>query len=351
MNRSVRWSAVILHLFFAVTARSQDLMPAPDMEPVVPGAAPAEGLSNVGFGPLHIPSQSPFQALRFGYQLRAPSTLPAGRAELRATETWINMFAMQEDEYLLDFEMLRSSVSIAYGLTDTLEVDIEFVDKSRFGGQQDGFVREFHDIFGLKQGGRDDTRSGNFAFDVAGRSGQADVSLTGSDRGSFSRELVLTAQHVLTRGTDTAPAVSGTLSLGFETNPSNDLRGERPVSVASSVSLAKGFSDVYVYLSAGFAWFGQEEFHGIDLRPIQASALAAMEWRVSEGMSFVVQYLASQGGADRFRPFSSPSHEVTIGWKGEIGPGIILEIGLIENVLVFDNSPDFGIHSGFTYRF
>lgn len=327
-----------------------DLTGADDKAPESPWEPSIPAL-NVGYGPLRIPSQSPFQALRFGFLPRTPSTIAAGQVELRTSETWVNMFAMQEDEYLLDFEMLRSGIGVAYGLSDELEVDLEFVDKSRFGGRLDGFVRGFHDAFGIRQAGRDDVPNGGFAFDIQKNGGKPPVSLSNRARGSFSRELALAFQHNVTPGTETTPAIAYTLTLGFETNPSEDLKEGRSPTVAPSVSVAKGFGDVYAYVSGGVAWFGKEEFSGIELRPIQASVMLALEWRFSAAASLITQYLVSQGVAEHLGPFSTPSHEVTLGWKVEIWQGAVLEVGVIENVLVFDNSPDFGIHSGFTYRF
>ena len=52
-----------------------------------------------------------------------------------------------------------------------------------------------------------------------------------------------------------------------------------------------------------------------------------------------------------FDPFSEASHEITLGWKWEVVPQGVLEIGVVENLVTFDNSADFGIHAGFTQRF
>jgi len=40
-----------------------------------------------------------------------------------------------------------------------------------------------------------------------------------------------------------------------------------------------------------------------------------------------------------------------LGWKWEVKTKVVLEFALIENIIVFDNSPDFGIHAGITSRF
>ena len=68
-------------------------------------------------------------------------------------------------------------------------------------------------------------------------------------------------------------------------------------------------------------------------------------------MSLLIQYLVSEGVAEDLGEISKPSHEVTLGWKGEVRKGTVVEVGLIENVITYDNSPDFGVHAGFTQRF
>jgi hypothetical protein len=64
-----------------------------------------------------------------------------------------------------------------------------------------------------------------------------------------------------------------------------------------------------------------------------------------------VQYLLSEGVAQDLADFSEPSNEVTFGLKLEVAPMTVLELGLIENVVTSDNSPDFGLHAGLLWRF
>ena len=117
------------------------------------------------------------------------------------------------------------------------------------------------------------------------------------------------------------------------------------------MALAKSFGEFYGYLSASFSYFGTENVEGIDLRPKQLAALGAVEWRIAPAMSLVVQYLLSQGVAENLGTFSQASHEITVGWKGEVLDRGVLEIGIIENLFNYTNSPDIGVHAGLTYRF
>ena len=87
------------------------------------------------------------------------------------------------------------------------------------------------------------------------------------------------------------------------------------------------------------------------IRPTQYSGLLAAEWRFDSNMSLVLQYLVSQGVAKDLGDFSQNSNEITLGWKWELAERTVFELGLIENIIDFNNSPDFGIHAGLTVRF
>ncbi len=81
------------------------------------------------------------------------------------------------------------------------------------------------------------------------------------------------------------------------------------------------------------------------------TALGAVEWRYGLRQSMVVQYLVTEGLIDDLGALSELSHEITLGWKRELHPRTVLEIGMIENVYEFDNTPDFGFQFSIARRF
>lgn len=311
--------------------------------------------SHVGYGPLKLYSQSPFQSLRSGIRPRTPSTLGNGQYEVSATATWVNVWGVDkgpgepDNDYFLDFEMLQTTVALGYGITDTLEIEGEFQNRSRFGGQMDGLTQGFHDLFGLDQNGRDLVPKGDFVFDLTPPGGPV-VSLDNSDRGSFSRTVQVAVQHNVTCGTNRWPAFSYSVTARLETLD-GELSGGSDLDYGASVAVARRFGRFYVYGTLGYTWFGQTSFRGIELEDRQFSGLAAGEWRFRPKMSLTLQYLRTDGLIDGYGPFSATSNEVTVGYKWELRKKGILEIGLIENIGEYDNSPDFGFHVGFSQRF
>jgi len=121
--------------------------------------------------------------------------------------------------------------------------------------------------------------------------------------------------------------------------------------VGGSLAMSRRFGGVYTYLVLGSAWYGDDAALGLELADTQATALAAVEWRFRPRSSLVIQWLWSEAATDGLQPFDESSNEVTLGWKWEAVPSGVVEIGLIENVVTFDNSPDFGVHAAWTQRF
>ena len=214
----------------------------------------------------------------------------------------------------------------------------------------DSFIQSFHDTFGIDQSGRDEVPKDDFTYLLNPPGGQPSISLGREERGTFTRNALFTIQHNVTCGTAKYPAFSYAFT-GRWSLESDDLEGD-DFDYGVSVATSRRFKNFYGYVTLGYAWFGSESFRGIELQDSQFSGLVVFEWRWKPRMSWVIQYLVSEGLAARgFDPYSDLSHEITLGWKREIVSRGVLEIGLVENVATFDNSADFGVHVGYALRF
>lgn len=308
--------------------------------------------SHVGYGPMRLTSQSPFQSPRLGFLPRSPSTLSKRQAEVRLSGTWVNLWAngLEEGTYFLDYETLTSTVGLSVGLTNTLQLELEVEDRSRFGGSMDGFIQGFHDAVGQGQDGRDEQPKDQIAIRLAPDGGEPVVDLGPEATGPFARSVQLTLQHDVTCGTEKLPALSYAFTSRFGLGQ-DEFESRGNIDLGVSVAAARRWKRLYGCLTLGFARFNEDDFRGIQLKKTQGSALAAVEWRRWPRTSLVLQYLINEGAAEDFGPFSKGTNELSLGWKEEVVPGEVLEVGLIENLFTFENSPDFGLHVGFVQRF
>ena len=62
-----------------------------------------------------------------------------------------------------------------------------------------------------------------------------------------------------------------------------------------SVAAARRFSKFYVYLGLGHAWFGRDNFRGLEIEDKQFSFLGVGEYRFGARMSLLLQYQLTEG--------------------------------------------------------
>lgn len=313
--------------------------------------AQVEPSNDIGRGPLHMTSMSPFQTLRSGFTPSPPSYLEEGHCELRITESWANLWAFNEDDILIDMEILHTNVALGRGLGGGFRADLELEASSRFGGSMDGLINGVHDLLGAETRHREDFRNDDFDLDLQGRGVRPSARLSNRDRGVFSRSLVGTLQWTFSEGGPGRPALSAAVSFRTDLGRNADLRGGSPVDVALAFSAAERWGPFLFSASVQAAWYGSERFQDIELESIQAVGLAAIEWPFHRAASLLLQYMLCQGAAEDWLDLSKPSHEILLGVKVEIRSRTVFEAGLLENLAIPDNSPDFGFHAGLSYRF
>ncbi|HEX7901374.1 MAG TPA: DUF3187 family protein [Planctomycetota bacterium] len=314
-------------------------------------ALQAEPDDDLGRGPLHMTSQSPFQTLRPGFTPRPPASLPDDLWEIRITESWANIWAFNEDDYIIDMEVLHSNLAVARSLSGGWRFEVELEISARSGGGMDRLINQVHDNVGAEERHRNEFPKNGFMLNLMGRDGRPSGQLSNADRGFFAHAMVGTAQWTFSKGGPGRPALSTSVSFRVELGSNDDLSGGSPVDVAWSLSGAERLGPVIVSLSGVVSWFGKEYFGDIPLEPVQVAGLLAFEWPLHEDLSVVLQYLASQGAAEDWLDFSKPSHEIMLGIRAGVGETVEFEIGLLENVGIPDNSPDFGFHAGLSIRF
>jgi hypothetical protein len=306
--------------------------------------------NDVGLGPLRIASQSPGQSLRLGLVPRAPSNLPSGSWDVYVGSTWVNFWA-DKSEYQLDYEALTSELSVTYGVDSDWQVEGGLVVRTTFGGGMDGFIQGFHRSVGMGQGGRDEVEHGLTSIHIDASGSQPSLDLGKNDlQGATDAHVRATVQRTVVHDGAWHPS----LALAFTAQlpiGSHDQYHGGDLDLGIDLIAAKRFGRCYGYATITFIRFGTDGVYGIELNRTNWSALAACEYRVTPTWSLIAQYLVSQGVAPDYHVFSEASHEITGGTKLAISDGISAEFGLIENLFVFDNSPDFGVHLAVRARF
>jgi hypothetical protein len=303
---------------------------------------------NVGYGLFDVVSLSPFTSLRSGFSPLMPSSLDAGTWEVKLVQSWAKDFTATPTA-LIDFEVLRTAVAVSWAVSDswTLHLQVDACERAP-GGALGEFIVEFHRVFGIRNYYKPYPND-YYRFNVTQTSQNLSIDVPSSDPQPFESSCVVSVQKSLTPGDDVVPELSAGLGLRRELVP-GDLRGGSPVDVSISLSAAKAVGDFIVYAGANVDWFGQEDFFGLELRPLGWSVLAGVEWHCLSHFSLVAGYLLTRGVVPRLAEFSLPSNEVSAGIRWELVPGVLLSMGILENVINPYNSPDFGFQAELAFR-
>ena len=324
--------------------------------PAVPGQT--QELShdyNYGLGKIDLRSQSPAQSLRFTLPLLIPGDIESGWG-VRIASTWSNVWA-NESEYLLDYEMSDTIVTVTYGFNKRFGLSLEFENRSYFGGHMDGFIQGFHDLFGIDQDGRDDVpkhRKVIQRFDP--KTGQM-LSETSAEELENNGIAVL-MNYNLTHGTKIWPSANVFGGVRYGLQCADLCTNNHPVDAGFGLGLAKRWSKKwYTYAALGYTLYESRDTRELSpgVTPMEfkdngVTGLFVLSWHYTPTFSILAQYLYSGPSIRNIDVLDEASHEVHFGFKWKTKYGMI-EFALIENIITMSNSPDFGLHGGWGFHF
>ncbi len=318
--------------------------------------AAAQDVSNwaespaVGLGPLELRSESPLSILRLTPTPRTPRTLARGQWRLELLTSWNNYFDYEPQLYTIDAEALRFTMSAAYGVTPRLELAVGLPLSYRGGGIMDRFIENFEGLLHVANQDRKRFPRNRYQVLIHGPNGRT-FELTGRDAGWGIEDATVGARYQLAPGTATTPAVMALLTVKVPTGRASSLFSSGGYDVAAGLSAGQRLGRRFnVYGSVVAMHYAATDMVGVRLKPNQLSLFAGLEYRRSQRMSWLLQALVTSPGAEHFGGFSKNTYEITFGFKRVLGPHVLLEASLLENLFIFDNSPDVGFHVGLVWR-
>ena len=299
----------------------------------------------LGFFPLR--SQSPIQQLRFGIQHHPPWTVPQGKWALQLQHTWKNIWLYSDEVFRFDGEVHETVPRVAYGLTDRLEFMAELPVRYLSGGILDGIIEGFHSTFGLTQAGRKRFPRDDFVVE-AYVPDKGKISAT-SAKGWQIGNLVASVTYSLVSNPDKFRAIV-TGNVKFPTASTKELFGSQKIDGGLSFGIGKTIkSSLHFYYNLGLLYFSDKKILGLELRQWHLSSLLAFEYhKLASKHSWILQGLIESGVARNYYEFSERTYELMFGYKHRYESGWVFEIGFLENLFYFDNSPDIALHVAVT---
>ncbi|RDH82739.1 MAG: hypothetical protein DIZ80_10695 [endosymbiont of Galathealinum brachiosum] len=295
-------------------------------------------------GPLNIRSLSPGQALRLAPLPRSPYGLPDGETELQFHIAAASVYLRSEGEYLIDFNFIDTRLAINHGFSDSWSTELSFNDRRIKNLYLDEVVESFHDVFGIEQNGRDINQNETHIV-IPGYSANFANELDGV----FSQTLGFSIQKVLIDKSVEWPAVAIIFNTGLEIL-SGGMIEKGAFDYGLQLTMAQKQSSGYMFANLSYTRFGSEKtLEVIPLTEKQFSGMFGYEFTMTGNEAFIVQYLFSEGVLKDLGALDKVSHEIHFGYKWRTENNII-EVGLVENIVNFDNGPDVAFTFGVTRR-
>jgi len=311
---------------------------------------------NHGLGILQIVSQSPAQSLRLTQPMLIPGDIKSGWGTSIQT-TWANV-CVRGSTLQLDYEILDTVIAATYGFNNRLGLSVAFDNRNYFGGAMDNFIHEFHDLFNIGHNGRDEVSKNRKVIQRFDQQTGDTVTFSASELNNNGVALLL--NYNITHGTQTWPSLNVFGMARYALNSAEIFNhGNHQVDCGFGLGFAKRWSKRwYTYAAVGYTIFDDYEVRitESDLEPLkfedyQLTGMFSLSWHYTPTLAILAQYLYSGPGIKNVDKLDDPSHEVHLGFRWNSRHYGMIEFALIENVITYNNSPDFGLHAGWSYLF
>jgi hypothetical protein len=300
--------------------------------------------------PLYVKNLSPVAGLLGLPSQREAGTL--GRSELAlalhgsVASHYVND-SSANDLLNLDGETLRFALELRYGLAQDWDLQLEVPWLEQSGGDLDSAIDNWHDFWGMSDGGRSSVPRDVLDYRYLSADGQFSLQDDTSGIGDIS----LALSHAFYRDQDSVLGVA----LGYKagTGDEDDFLG----SGADDVYIALRFSGEQLS-NLPLVWHGQAGYlragdsnllEGVQERNLWFAGLS-VDWRVSRNWSVIAQLDGHAAPLDsELTGVGDDAAMGTLGARWYFAPQWSVEISVVEDIRV-ETAPDVTFQASLRYR-
>jgi len=254
------------------------------------------------------------------------------------------------ESILLDGETYVATLGLRYGTGEDLQLGLDLPWVSQQRGFLDGFIRDWHDFFGLPKGDREKLPNNELAF-IYSRDGAEPLRLENRTNGLGDVRLLLAWQWLA----DERRAVSLQGAVKVPTGDAGDLTGSGGWDLSLAVSGQRDFrldsGSVATWAGLGGSWLGGGGVLADQAREWAVNAWLGVGWSPLVWLGLKLQ-LDSHSALYRseLRELGEPALILTLGGTLEAGAATSLDLSVGED-LITNASPDFTCHISLSHRF
>ncbi len=328
-------SALLFVFLLQIPAIADDLLPSPfytrNLSPVVQifGLPPAEG----------------------------GQTTPRGRSRLQLVMDVSNNFTEEEsatESLLFDGETSRMTLSLRYGFSNGWEAGLDIPVVSHQGGMLDGFIENWHNTFGLPQGGRDKAPRNRLHYFYKDAEGKEELDFSNSSTGFGDTSLYLAYQLYHDTSSHRYLALRGGIKL--PTGDADNLRGSGGTDLHIRLAGTDGETlqhyNMTLFASMGLLWMEKGEILSRQQRQKVGFGSIGLGWTPLNRLTFKIQidgHTAFFEDSD-LKQLDSASAQLATGGTIKLADDLSLDLCVVEDIIV-DTAPDVTFHAALNYLY
>ena len=247
----------------------------------------------------------------------------------------------------LDGEVLRFALDLRYGLADNWDLQLEVPWLEQSGGHLDKLIDNWHDLWGMPDGGRSDVPRDQLNYQYASPDGG--FLLDSSDSGLG--DITLALNYAFYRGKEGVAS----LGLGYKFGTGDD--GQFLGSGGDDQFIALRFSGAHLS-GLPLRWHGQlgylragdsDLLQGFQEQNLWFAGLA-LDWLVSEHWSLLAQLDSNAAPTDsQLTALGDPAVTLTGGVRWRFARGWSVDVSLVEDIAV-ETAADVTFQASLRYR-
>jgi hypothetical protein len=300
--------------------------------------------------PLYSKNLSPIAGLVGLPSQRNANTTAKGRVEAALHSSIASHYVAEssDTEYLnLDGETLRFALELRYGLADNWDVQLEIPWLDHSGGELDSLINDWHDLWGMSDGGRSDVPNDllDYRYATAGTDFYLEDDVSGLG------DISLSLTHAFYRQDDSVASV--VLGYKFGSGDEDEFLG----SGADDAFIALRFSGAHLS-DLPLSWHGQAGYlraGGSDrLDDVQEQDLwfagLALDWQVAQRWSLLLQVDSHAAPLDSdITGVGDEAVLLSVGARWRFAQAWSLDVDVVEDIRV-ETAPDVTFQASVRYR-
>jgi len=246
---------------------------------------------------------------------------------------------------VLSGETYRTSISLGYRLTERLTTRFMAPYVAHSPGMLDGFIRDWHSVFGLTNGQR--VEVADLALEYA-YTHDGDEGFAIRERGRGLGDVRLSADYRLRAAHADDHSLVLRSGIKLPTGSTSGLRGsgstDFSIQMLSTDRMLLSRWNTTLSWMAGALWLGDAEILDTIRRDVVAVAAVGISRPVWRGLTARVQLDGHSAFYDsKLESLGSGAVQVTFGASVELERGSRIDFAMVQN-LITDTTPDLGIH-------